>query len=135
VDSRVEQTGQRRAEPWHFQHAMLSRMRAVGWQGGSAGAHSPAGYGVKFTPADRDRYFEQSWTHVILELEDGPVIEVRLTDSFWRSCSELRSAELGRWLLESGRAPWPKHAPPRIAVDPVNGNRFHARLLAQHNLL
>jgi hypothetical protein len=114
---------------------MLSHVRAVGWQGGSAERRLPAGYGIKFTPADRDRYFEPSWTHVIVELEDGPVIEVRLTDSFWRSCSELRSAELGRWLLESGRAPRPKHAPPRIAVNPINGNRFHARLRVQRDLL
>ena len=85
--------------------------------------------------AEDQRHCKPSWIHVILELEEGPVIEVRLTDSFWRNCSELRSAELGRWQLESGRAPWPKHAPPRIAVNPIGDNRFHARVLAQHNPL
>jgi hypothetical protein len=110
-------------------------VRAVGWRGGSADERSPAGYGIKFTPADRDRHFDPEWTSVDLELADGPTIEVPLTDSFWRSCSELRSADLGRWLLAAGRAPWPKHAPPRIAVDPIADNRFSARILEHRSLL
>jgi hypothetical protein len=104
-------------------------VRAVGWRGGSNDERSPAGYGIKFTPADRDRHFDPAWTSVVLELADGPTVEVPLTDSFWRSCSELRSAELGRWLLASGRAPWPKHAPPGIAVNPIVNNLFSARIL------
>lgn len=109
-------------------------MRAVGWRGGSADHRSPAGYGIKFTPADRDRHFAPEWTSVVLELADGPTIEVPLTDSFWRSCSELRSADLGRWLLTAGRAPWPKHAPPGITVKPIADNRFSARNLEQRSL-
>jgi hypothetical protein len=110
-------------------------VRAVGWRGGSADDRSPAGYGIKFTPADRDRHFDPEWTRVVLELADGPTIEVPLTESFWRSCSELRSADLGRWRLTAGCAPWPKHAPPRIAVNPIADNRFSARILEQRSLL
>lgn len=110
-------------------------VRAVGWRGGSADDRSPAGYGIKFTPADRDRHFDLEWHSVVLELADGPTIEVPLTDSFWRSCSELRSVELGRWLLAAGRAPWPKHAPPGIAVNPIADNRFSARILEYRSLL
>jgi hypothetical protein len=28
--------------------------------------------------------------------------------SFWRSCSEFRNTNIGRWLLDRGLAPWPK---------------------------
>jgi len=31
---------------------------------------------------------------------------------FWRSSSELRSAEIGRWLIVNKLAPWPKGHPP-----------------------
>jgi hypothetical protein len=110
-------------------------VRAVGWRGGSADERSPAGYGIKFTPADRDRYFDPEWRSVVLELTDGPTIEVPLTPSFWRSCSELRSADLGRWLLASGRAPCPKDAPPEIAANPIGDNRFSARILEHRSLL
>jgi hypothetical protein len=110
-------------------------VRAVGWRGGNADERSPAGYGIKITPADRDRHFDPNWTSVVLELADGPTIEVPLTDSFWRSCSELRSAQLGRWLLVAGRALWPKHAPPGIAVNRIADNRFSARILEHRSLL
>jgi hypothetical protein len=111
------------------------QVRAVGWRGGTADERSPAGYGIKFTPADRDRHFDPQWTSVILELADGPTIEVALTDSFWRSCSELRSADLGRWLLAARRAPWPKSAPPGIAVNPIADNRFTARILEYRSVI
>jgi hypothetical protein len=110
-------------------------VRAVGWRGGSADDRSPAGYGIKFTPADRDRHFDPEWTSVVLELAIGPTIEVPLTDSFWRSCSELCAADLGRWLLTAGRAPWPTHAPPGIAVNKISDNRFSARILEHRSLL
>jgi hypothetical protein len=110
-------------------------VRAAGWRGGSADEREPAGYGIRLTAADRDRHFDPEWTSVVLELAEGPTIEVPLAASFWRSCSELRSADLGRWLLAAGRAPWPKHTPPAIAVNPIAGNRFSARILERRNLL
>ena len=71
-------------------------MRATGWHNGADPA-SPAGYGIKFTPADRDRHFDPSWSEVELEV-GGEVAVLALSASFWQTCSELRSADLGRWL-------------------------------------
>lgn len=105
-------------------------MRAVGWSNGSRDTASPSGYGVKFTPADRDRHLDPERTAVVLELDGGPTVEVELTPSFWRNCSELRSPEIGRWLLSAGRAPWAAQNPPSIAVNAIEGNRFSARLLS-----
>ncbi len=49
---------------------------------------------------------------------------MRLSESFWRDCSELRSAAVGRWLLAAGLAPWPRGAPPVLELVPVVGNTF-----------
>lgn len=108
-------------------------MRATAWHNGGHPTEA-AGYGIKFTEQDRDRYFRPEWKEVVLELDDS-LARVALSNSFWRSCSELRSAEIGRWLLASKAAPWPRGTPPGIVVHPVEGNRFSARLLTRRSFL
>lgn len=93
----------------------------------------PAGYGIKVHADDRDRYFSSEWSEVVLEIGDLLVI-LPLTPSFWRSCSELSSAAIGRWLPEAGQAPWPPGAPPGIIVEQLGGNRFSVRLLGRRSL-
>lgn len=45
--------------------------------------------------------------------------------SFWGdTCRELISADLGRWLLDRGFAPWPKGNPPKFALEPLGNARF-----------
>ena len=109
-------------------------MHATAWHNGGSPADA-AGYGIKFTEADRDRYFAKEWDDVMLELDGGNTTAVALSPSFWRSCSELRSAEIGRWLLDRRVAPWLRGNPPSMVVTPLDGNRFSARLLKQHVLL
>jgi hypothetical protein len=108
-------------------------VRATAWHNGGPPA-SAAGYGIKFSEADRDRYFRREWTEVVLDL-GNVAATVQLSASFWRHCSELRSADIGAWLLDVGGAPWPRHSPPGIAVHPVEGNRFTARLIARRSFL
>jgi len=103
-------------------------MMANGWHNGGADATQPAGYGIKFSADDRDRYFDDSWDHVVVNLDGAEPTTIKLSESFWRRCSELRSADIGRWLLASGAAPWPKQDPTKIIVTPVVGNRFIARV-------
>lgn len=94
---------------------------ATGWRG--------ACYGLRVSHYDRDRHFRREWTGVTLELEGrGGPIEVGLSPSFWRGCSELRSAEIGRWLIANRVAPWPKGAPPQVRVEALGGSRFRVRL-------
>jgi hypothetical protein len=45
-------------------------------------------------------------------------------DSFWRGCSELRSAGMGRWMLAAGKAAWPKGHPPSFKLTLVEPGRF-----------
>ena len=105
-----------------------STMRASGWHNGGP-KDSAGGYGLKFTEDDRDRHFDRSWSEVLIEMDGGGLATVRISPSFWRHCSELRSPEIGRWLLGTKVAPWPKGNPPSIGLQVVDANRFAARIL------
>jgi hypothetical protein len=102
-------------------------MRATAWNNGSHHT-SGAGYGLRISEEDRDRFFDPDWTAAVLDLGGEADVEVGLSESFWRSCNELRSAEIGRWLRRSGLAPWPKGRPPMLTVQHVAGNRFAVTL-------
>ncbi|GAB4054938.1 hypothetical protein GCM10028775_47400 [Catellatospora paridis] len=102
---------------------MLNRSAIVSaWNQGN---HYPtgAGYGVKLSVADRERLFDRAWRDVIVELDHGPVV-VTLSPSFWATCSELRSAHIGRWLISAGLAPWRRGSPPRLRLELLSDNRF-----------
>ncbi|NKE60688.1 hypothetical protein FXN61_29420 [Lentzea sp. PSKA42] len=89
---------------------------------------SGAGYGLRISAADRDEFFEPCWDSVEIELGPADAVTVSLSKSFWRTCTELRSAAVGRWLMTLGLAPWPKGAPPRLELVRLRGGRF--RLIA-----
>ena len=102
-------------------------MIAEGWNSGSPNNTTGGGYGLRIPRDDRDRYFREEWSAVLVELDDGDLITVNLTPSFWRGCSELRGARIGRWLLEHNLAPWPKGNPPRLVLEPIGNARFRVR--------
>ena len=108
-------------------------MYATGWHNGSR-PEEPDGYGLRLAPRDRDKYFEREWNEVVIALEAGPEVTIALSPSFWRSCSELRSPEVGQWLLASQAAPWRQGSPPGVALAPMDGNRFSARILQRKQL-
>jgi len=90
-----------------------------------------ASYGIKFSGEDRDWYLRTEWSEVVIELGDVEVT-VGLTPSFWgRARASIRRD--GRWLLETGGAPW--HRRQRHRGSPAEGNRFAARLLKERNVL
>jgi hypothetical protein len=108
----------------HFEKE--SCMTITAW---SNGAHhsTGAGYGLKISAEDRDRYFDRNWENVSLDLDGGAngVIVNIDKKSFWDSkCRELVSKEIGMWLRESGKAPWPKSQPPKLRMEHISGNRF-----------
>lgn len=111
----------------------LVGVRATGWHNGSA-LTDPAGYGIRLTARDRDTYFEPTWKTVTVEMDGHEPAIVTIAPSFWRSCPELRSADIGRWLLDAQAAPWAKGSPPGIAVELVADNRFAIRVLKRRTL-
>lgn len=93
---------------------------------GNNGQHqaSGAGYGIKSSAEDRDRVFMREWTTAQLEVPGQGISPVALSESFWRRCSELLSATVGRWLRETGMAPWRKGHPPTLVVEQIEGETF-----------
>ena len=109
-------------------------MYATAWHNGGA-PREPAGYGLKFLDRDRDAVFDREWTEIVLDCEGGPKdVTLPLSASFWRSCTELRSAAIGSWLMEADVAPWVRGSPPGVVVTAVDGNRFSARILKRRTL-
>ena len=104
----------------------MNSMIVTAWNNGSH-TKSGAGYGVKLDANDRDRFFNQTWKTITLELEGSSnPVEVNVAKpSFWVStCRELIDAEIGRWLIRNGLAPWPKGHPPRLSLKHIDSNRF-----------
>lgn len=101
------------------------------WNNG-AQHQSGAGYGIKIPRSERDRYFRKNWKVAYLQLPDNPTsVAISLDNpSFWNdSCRELRSQEIGRWLLHQKLAPWPKVHPPKPMLEPLGETRFSLRKL------
>lgn len=98
-------------------------MQATAWNNGAHHA-SGAGYGLRVRVLDRDRHFDESWAEVVLEIPGRGSVAVPVAGSFWRRCSELRSAELGRWFRELALAPWVSAKPPAFRLEPLEANRF-----------
>ena len=103
-------------------------MKVTAWNNGEH-HQTGAGYGLKLSASDRDRYFRESWGTVLIHLPDGVESEVN-TDkaSFWNeSCRELISQEIGRWLIKTGKAPWPGGNPPKFELIPKGERHFELR--------
>ena len=98
-------------------------MIVTGWSNGSP-TKSGSGYGLNISLEDREKYFNQDWKEVKIDIHGSGVIVAKITDSFWRKCIELRSSEIGAWMLRLGDAPWPKRKPPRYQLIPTGDGRF-----------
>jgi hypothetical protein len=102
-------------------------MYVTAWSNGRP-LRTGAGYGVRLSGGDRDRFFDPGWPYVFVDVDDGAPILIPLSGSFWRSCPELRSVRIGQWFLRSGLAPWPRGAPPALDLSPVGDRQFHLRV-------
>ena len=108
-------------------------MQARAWRGGST--ENPS-YGLTITKSDRDRSIDRSIGSAWLELPtEARVIQVNLTDAFWRDCSEFRHPAIRDWFEELGVLDWPKGNPPRFALQPTGPNQLMARKLEHRSLL
>lgn len=76
-------------------------MHVIAWNNGKHHT-TGAGYGLKISIRDRDRYFRREWQSVFVMLEgQAEPIEVNVAkSSFWSPvCRELIHAEIGGWML------------------------------------
>ncbi len=104
-------------------------MTLSGWQGGTAG--------FRVRSESRARVLERikkSLRQVVVELPGhGTRPRCRITATFWTTCPELRSAEIGRWMESQGDKPWPLGKPPRYraVVVAMDGGSARIRVLGQ----
>ncbi|MEQ9618429.1 MAG: hypothetical protein RIG61_04570 [Deltaproteobacteria bacterium] len=99
-------------------------MKVYAWNNGSPNNKSGTGYGIEISEKDRGKYFDESWTKVVINFNDGNSTNVRISKSFWKDCIELRSQKIGKYLIENGIAPWDKGKRPSLSLELVDENRF-----------
>jgi hypothetical protein len=88
---------------------------------------SGAGYGLKISFEDRERFFDRQWQTVILHLSRYPNdIEVNVAKaSFWnRNCGELIKKDIGIWLQQNNLDGWPIQQPNDLNMTVIGGNVF-----------
>jgi hypothetical protein len=106
-------------------------MIATAWNNGEH-HESGAGYGLKISPNDRDRYFMRTWESIFLRIEgQSHEIEINIKiKSFWgATCRELIHKDIGLWLRTNNMAPWPRNTPTKLDLVEENGNHFVLRKL------
>ena len=102
-------------------------MQVTAWTNGDPNPYTGSGYGIRIKKADRDVYFSRMRPHIKIHLRGGPTIEVKLSDSFWRGCSEIRKKEIGLWIinqLKKRGQKWVKGKPPKFNLIPISANEF-----------
>jgi hypothetical protein len=85
-----------------------------------------AGYGIKISAKDRDRYFRRNWQTVDLYLPGSNQALSANVDkpSFWSDCRELISKEIGSWLIREGKGKWSRGNPPTIELISLGERSF-----------
>jgi len=91
-------------------------MRVSAW-------NANATYGFLIGHPNRDKYFDRSWSDVVVEI-DGEPVTFPLSPSFWRKCPEIRGRTIKAWLKKEGHLGWPDGRPPKFELRPIGGNRF-----------
>jgi hypothetical protein len=101
-------------------------MIVTAWNNGSHHV-SGAGYGLKISSQDRDRYLKNTWQSIFLRIEDqSHELEIDINkESFWGSTyREFIHKDIGLWLRTNNMAPWPKNTPPKLNLVQLSENHF-----------
>ena len=80
-------------------------------------------YGLRIPREVRDVMFKKNWKTVQLKIGRQDAV-INMRPSFWRSCHELRSPAIRKWLQARGLDDWEYSKPPRIRVKHLGGNKF-----------
>ena len=133
VKERTKQVAEREVH-WGAERMTQSETIVTAWNNG-AHHSSGAGYGVKLTTKDRDAYLKREWGRVEIYLPGraNPTKVNVEKDSLWgRQCRELISHEIGKWLLATGMAPWPRGLPPKFRFVARSERAFELRTISNN---
>ena len=101
-------------------------MKVTTWNNGTFNP-SGAGYGIRIPREFRDAHFKPEWDSVQLHIEDK-VININLKPTFWTTCNELRSKEIGSYLIKHGLGKWDKGQPHILNLELVNRSSFQLKI-------
>ena len=83
-----------------------------------------SGYRLRISKSDM-HMFQRNWKEVSVRLGDAPeYIQVRLTDSFWNKCSELRDKHISKWIIAQGLHHWRERHPNKLNLKSVGDRKF-----------
>ena len=103
----------------------------------SAWSHEGEWYGFRVSKSERNAYFSRELKSVILELPQGNGtvrIQVNVSPSFWKKCSELRSSKIRNWFNECGYSSPTTIEVPRFHAEFVNQNTIHIDIIQNKSL-
>ena len=106
-------------------------MKVTAWNSGKH-FESGAGYGLKLSIEDGDAFFDTNWTTVFVQLpNNGEEIEINIDKpSFWnKTCRELISQDIGKWLRSEDLAPWTRGKPPKFELHPNGDKKFRVEYI------
>jgi hypothetical protein len=101
----------------------MIKIKVSSWNDGK---HNPNGngYGIRVGVKGRN-YFEKDVSIIKLSIEKSEFIDIKITDGFWRNCTEFRDKRIGEWLIKNSFAPWKKSENPKFILSVLNNNQFH----------
>jgi len=97
------------------------------WTNGKPNTNTGSGYGINIPLKIRRSIFQESWDSIELDL-DGSIIHIPLTNAFWNKCNEVRSPEIGKWLIKNNANTWRKGKPTKVEIIQIDGNQFKASI-------
>lgn len=97
------------------------------WNNGSFNI-TGAGYGIMIHKEFRDTQFDPKWDSILLHIEDKKV-SIKLNPTFWSTCNELRSKEIGSYLIKRRLGKWEKGQPHILELLFIGQNEFRLELI------
>lgn len=88
--------------------------------------HGSGVYGIRIGNANRDLYFNPSWTEIQVEM-DGQLQTFGLSKGFWHKCPEFRdrgSSFIKDWLQKHKTLDWPRQQTPKMELIQLSANKF-----------
>lgn len=93
------------------------------WAGSTPNIITGSGYGINIPIKIRDEIFQRNWENIELDL-DGLITCVPISKAFWNKCNEVRSPDIGKWLIKNNVHTWIKGKPTKLEVTYIKANKF-----------
>ena len=100
----------------------MTKLLVSSWNDGK---HNPNGngYGIRVGKKGRE-YFKKNISTIKLSIENSDFIDIKITNGFWRNCTEFRDKRIGKWMIKNNFAPWRKGQNPKFYLSVLDDNQF-----------